>query len=301
MNATAPAARARIAPRFHPRQAIDLALAGAMGAVVGLYVYSELVPPAVVGNVWARDALAGAVIGGLLGFFLNALDPLRDGAWLKLFRTTSWGAAAGAAGGAVGLVVGEVLLGLFRGGAAGRAASWAILGLGIGLSQGLASRSRDRLVYGLIGGGIGGFVGGFLFEALRAGLGDDDRSARLSQGFGMVILGAGLGLCLSLVEQVMRRAWVQVLSGRQEGRAYALVVRRSRLGLDEHAEVGLFGDPEVARRHAEIEASSRGYVLRDLDARGRTLLNGKPVVGEAALTDGDRIDLGRTRLVFRRR
>ena len=98
----------------------------------------------------------------------------------------------------------------------------------------------------------------------------------------MVILGAGLGLFLALVEQVLRRAWVMVLNGRQEGRAYLLAARISRLGLDERAEVGLFGDASVARRHAEIERNADGYVLRNLDAKGRTKLNGRPVADDRA-------------------
>jgi hypothetical protein len=278
------------------RQAYDLALAGALGAVFGLYLYVELVH---VQNLVLRDALAGIAIGGTLGFFLNAADPLRDGAWLKLARTASWGALAGAAGGAVGLLLGEYVLGGFQGGLLGRAISWAILGLGIGLSQGLAYQSVKRLVYGLIGGGLGGFVGGFLFEAIRDGLGG--QRYELSQGLGMVILGAGLGLFLALVEQVLRRAWVQVLQGRQEGRAYLLANRRSALGLDEHAAVGIFGDPNVARRHAEIESTNTGYFLHNHDPKGRTRVNGVPVKDAQLLHDGDRIELGQTLLVFRQR
>ena len=78
----------------------------------------------------------------------------------------------------------------------------------------------------------------------------------LGQGLGIVLLGAGLGLSLALVEQALRRAWVQVLRGRQEGRSYLLAGETSALGLDERAEVGLFGDSTVARRHAEIVAKA---------------------------------------------
>ena len=35
----------------------------------------------------------------------------------------------------------------------------------------------------------------------------------LGQGLGIAILGGGLGLFLALVEQALRRAWVQVLAG----------------------------------------------------------------------------------------
>ena len=198
------------------RQAYDLALAGALGALFGLYLYVELVQAE---SVYVRDALAGLIIGGSIGFFLSAWGPFRDGAWHKLARAVSWGVPAAALGGAIGLMLGELVIGLLRGGLLGRACSWSVLGLGIGLGQGLADRSRQRLIFGLIGGGLGGFVGGCCFELLRVALGN---RYDLGQALGIVILGGGLGLFLALVEQALRRAWVQVQSGRQEGRIYLL-------------------------------------------------------------------------------
>jgi hypothetical protein len=277
------------------RQAYDLAVAGAIGGIFGLYLYVELVQA---DSVYVRDALAGMIIGGSIGFFINAWGPFRDGAWHKLARSVSWGVPAAALGGAIGLVLGERVIALFQGGLLGRACSWAVLGLGIGLGQGLADRSRQRLLYGLIGGALGGFVGGYCFEALRIAAGN---RYDLSQALGIVILGAGLGLFLALVEQALRRAWVQVLSGRQEGRTYLLAHKRCRLGLDERAEVGIFGDLGVARQHAEIESTPQGYVFRHLAAQASSRLNGRAVTGSEPLKDGDRLELGKTVLVFRQR
>ncbi len=286
------------------QQAYLLAIAGALGAVFGLYLYVEFLQPfenfrRADSLWWARNLVAGLALGGTIGFFLNALDPLRDGAILKLARTASWGSLAGAVGGMVGLILGELVLGGLQGGLLGRAISWTILGIGIGLSQGIAYRSRQRLIYGLIGGASGGFVGGYLFEMLRQAMGGDRYN--LSQGLGIVILGAGLGLFLALVEQVLRRSWVTVLNGRQEGRSYLLASQLSRIGLDEWAEVGLYGDPGIARRHAEIERRGNEYVLRNRHAEGKTWLNGQPVTNESPLNDGDRIEIGKTRLLFRRK
>lgn len=277
------------------RQAYDLALAGAIGSLFGLYLYVELVHA---DSVDVRDALAGALIGGATGFFLSAWGPFRDGAWHRMARAVAWGAPAAALGGAIGLVLGERVIALFQGGLLGRACSWAVLGLGIGLGQGLADRSRQRLVFGLIGGGLGGFVGGYCFEALRIAMGN---RTEMGQALGIVILGAGLGLCLALVEQALRRAWVQVQNGRQEGRTYLLAHRRCRLGLDERAEVGIFGDPGVARQHAEIEAAPAGFVFHHLADKASSRINGRPVLGSEPLKDGDRIELGQTLLVFRQR
>jgi pSer/pThr/pTyr-binding forkhead associated (FHA) protein len=92
-----------------------------------------------------------------------------------------------------------------------------------------------------------------------------------------------------------------VLNGRQEGRSYLLGRGVSAVGLDELAAVGLFGDPTVARQHAEIESGADGFTLRNVDAQGRTRLNGQAVSAPVALKDGDTIELGGTRLVFRNR
>jgi hypothetical protein len=249
-------------------------------------------------SVYVRDAVAGLLIGGSIGFFLNAWGAFRDRAWHKLARSVAWGVPAAAIGGAIGLVAGELVIGLLQGGLVGRACSWAVLGLGIGLGQGLADRSRQRLTFGLIGGSLGGFVGGACFEALRTALGN---RYDLGQALGIVILGAGLGLFLALVEQALRRAWVQVLSGRQEGRIYLLAHHRNRLGLDERAEVGIFGDPGVARQHAEIEAIAEGYAYHHLAPHASSRINGKTVSTTERLRDGDRLELGQTVLMFRQR
>ena len=117
-----PAPKPPSPPRFrvgraNVRQAYDLALAGGLGALFGLYLYVELVQAE---SVYVRDALAGLLIGGSLGFFLNAYSPFRDGAWLQLARAVAWGVPAAALGGAIGLVAGEVVIGAFP-----RRSAWA--------------------------------------------------------------------------------------------------------------------------------------------------------------------------------
>jgi hypothetical protein len=56
--------------------------------------------------------------------------------------------------------------------------------------------------------------------------------------------------------------------------------------------------PAVSRRHAQIAQSEGGYVLRDLNSENGTYVNGERVK-EKPLGDGDRVQIGTVRFVFR--
>jgi Protein of unknown function (DUF3662)/FHA domain len=58
-------------------------------------------------------------------------------------------------------------------------------------------------------------------------------------------------------------------------------------------------DPGVSRHHAEIRVEDGDVVLVDLGSPNGTFVNGQPV-RRVPLTDGTRVTLGRTTLVFRR-
>jgi hypothetical protein len=58
-------------------------------------------------------------------------------------------------------------------------------------------------------------------------------------------------------------------------------------------------DPGVSRHHAELRVEDGQVVLVDLGSTNGTFVNGQPV-RRIVLTDGTRVTLGRTNLVFRR-
>jgi pSer/pThr/pTyr-binding forkhead associated (FHA) protein len=57
--------------------------------------------------------------------------------------------------------------------------------------------------------------------------------------------------------------------------------------------------PRASRRHAEIAAQGSGHVVRDLGSTNGTTLNGAPFLGEAPLKDGDVVEAGGCRVVYR--
>ncbi|MFL5330652.1 MAG: ATP-binding protein [Gemmataceae bacterium] len=89
-----------------------------------------------------------------------------------------------------------------------------------------------------------------------------------------------------------------VTEGVDEGREFDLVDPIVVIGRDSSSTIRLL-DTEVSRRHAELRASEdgNGYSLHDTASANGVFLNGRAVTG-AGLRAGDRIQIGRTTLVY---
>lgn len=57
-------------------------------------------------------------------------------------------------------------------------------------------------------------------------------------------------------------------------------------------------DQNVSRQHAEVKATSRGFVVRDLGSTNGTMVNGARTSGEHVLRDGDIVGFGSTYVRF---
>ena len=87
-------------------------------------------------------------------------------------------------------------------------------------------------------------------------------------------------------------------SGPTPGASFILEGEQLTVGRDATNEI-VINDSEISRRHARLTFQGGKYVLEDLGSTNGTFVNGQPV-RRVALTDGTRVTLGRTTLVFRR-
>jgi signal transduction histidine kinase len=87
-----------------------------------------------------------------------------------------------------------------------------------------------------------------------------------------------------------------VLQGRDKGKRFDLREASSTLGRD-HSNPIQVSDSEVSRRHAEIRKDDEGYVLVDLASSNGSFVNAQQVT-ERRLANGDRVQIGRTLLLF---
>jgi len=66
-----------------------------------------------------------------------------------------------------------------------------------------------------------------------------------------------------------------------------------------HPDSDIFlDDVTVSRRHAEIERTTDGFLVRDVGSLNGTYLNHTLIDGDAALNGGDELQIGRFKLVF---
>lgn len=91
-------------------------------------------------------------------------------------------------------------------------------------------------------------------------------------------------------------ARLQIVAGQPGGGSFE-VGHSAVIGRDPFCEVVL-QEAAVSRRHAEIEWSYQGYVLRDLGSSNGTFVNAAEV-GEVLLADGDLIEVGLVQMRFR--
>lgn len=254
--------------------------------------------------------LGGAIIGGSIGYFVVSVEAIRDQSLVRFARLASYGVVLASVGGVIGMYVGDriqqLLLWLVGNylvtNMLARGFGWSLLGIAIGASEGIAARSLGKFSYGTLGGLLGGFVGGMLFELLYYFARVTETPAALWTAMGLMLTGACIGALSALVQTVFQPANVKVLRGWQEGREYPLDKASVLIGREEHADIALFRDMKVEKRHCIIKQVDGKYVLINTGAPPeQTLVNDVPVTHEIELHDGDRIQLGNIVLKFQAR
>jgi hypothetical protein len=290
------------------------AVFGALGGLLGWMLFSIFGNPAASTGALTRQLLQdGALVGAGIGYFVVSVEAIRDRSWLRFVRLASYGVVLGAIGGAVGMLVAErinyALVGgigairgnvfKFMGTVLTRGLGFLFLGMAVGFSEGIAARSLGKFSYGTLGGTLGGFLGGSLFGLVYLITLERGGNPAFAGAAGFVIMGACIGSLSALVQGVFQPASVKVLRGWQEGREYPLDKVDSLLGRDEHADIALFRDMKVEKKHAIIQRDGPRYLLLNNGAPAEwTRVNEVPIPQLCELHDGDRVQLGNVVLRF---
>ena len=100
----------------------------------------------------------------------------------------------------------------------------------------------------------------------------------------------------NLPRQPTERARLKVVQGPDYGSVYVISGGRASIGRGDDCDV-MISDLKASRRHAEIEISPSGWIVRDLGSANGIIYNGK-LVHLANLKSHDTLSLGETILEF---
>ncbi len=277
------------------------------------------------------SARLGMMVGAMLGIAIGAVEGAAVNSPRLVLRGSLLGAFIGILGGLVGIIAGGMVFNMLLLGknpyilaqsnnlldftqlVIARALGWTFLGAFPGLAAGAATLSTKRALHGLAGGLLGGFLGGFVFDLAAKFIAQPVQGVAAfaangtgvietggpSRAIGFTVIGALTGLFIGLVEELCKQAWVRVLAGRNEGKDYIISKPLTVLGRDERADVPLFGDPNIAPQHAAIRMENGRHQLLDGGTPLGAVVNGQRVQQHQLLRDGDMIQLGQVRLLFR--
>jgi hypothetical protein len=295
------------------------AVCGGGGAFLGWM----LGRPIHLGSTILTQGLKGMFLGLSVAWALALVDAswtfsLRRVAAIALRAATAM--TVGALGGLLGGLIGQALYGwkeydVFL------VLGWTITGFLIGVSLGLfdllsslirhqdLGAARRKMFKGVLGGTLGGLIGGTLSLLLLSGwtqllrlLGGNlevEKHLWSPSAWGFVTLGACIGLLIGLAQVILKEAWLKVEAGFRKGREILLSKPEVTIGRAESCDVGLFGDPQIARLHARICQEDNRYVL--IDEGPGTYVNGVLIHGSHLLRSGDVIRMGQSVLRFRER
>ena len=308
-------------------------LAGMLGALIAWALVNPFIPNRVATLSYWLTLYIGVVSGGLVGLLLGVADALGAASRREAYRSMAICAAVGAVGGVFGLNIGNIVFNAAlqaAGGAAiyggandvnvapsplqftllllGRGFGWALVGASIGLAHGIAKRAPQKMINGAVGGFIGGLIGGSAFETLvwisRGGLlplpaGMMGSIPSVVRFTAYAITGGAIGLFIGFIDEVTKKAWLIKLIGRNEGKEILLYKLTTTLGRDEYADIPIYGDPDVAPKHAVITAVGQRHFIQDVGSTYGTFLNSNKITQREPLQDGDLLLIGKTKFTFR--
>lgn len=251
-------------------------------------------------RAYARMWFCG--VGITLAVFLSIADPAMSRNGRGVVVNAGVAAAIGLVGSFVGYFIANFVYRLLLAGDGepslvlqiiARSIGWGIIGGFLAVAPGVVLQSAKRSVIGLVGGIIGGTLGGVLFDGIAIAANSDE----LSRIVALIAIGGLTGLGSGLLEAAAKTAWLRVAQGLIAGKQFVLYKDITSIGSSPQCEIYLFKDADISPRHAVIRRRGNHFEIEDQGSATSTFVNGAPIT-RTRLNKGDRIQIGRTLLVF---
>jgi hypothetical protein len=299
------------------------AIIGACGGLTGWFLDTLLLGEP---KFFSTQILYGGILGATIGVAVAAYDGIMTRSLRRFIKYGGIGLALGAGAGATALPLVQLLYDALLpvGHRSAANANWQTMLVGtlcwllfgglIGFGEGISKGTQTWK--GFLGGLVGGLVGGLLYEINRASTGTASEPFRhqIFLALSLLLLGAAISAAIAFVTAVLKGAWVEILDGKFAGRSYDVTKyvdarlgshRAGVIGSDQWgAHIYLPGDSVVLPRHAEIKFANGAPTLMvtpEASKHATTFVNGRRLSASTPLSDGDQLQFGSTKVLYRQK
>ena len=251
-------------------------------------------------NVLVDMALWGGVMTALIGGCIASSEGIVTQSSEKAIKDGVIGLGIGFIGGFFGGFFGQTLYSFLGGGKVksiglqifARTIGWGLLGAFVGIAQGIVVKSLKKMMNATIGGLIGGLVGGFLFDPIGIIIG----GGTISRIVAIPVLGTTIGYAISMVEELSKSAWIQIIKGPMTGKQFILYKPETSIGSSPKNDIPILKDSGIAPKHAVIKRTGNTSIIMSVFNQP-VAVNGS-FVPSRRLSNNDQIQLGNTVLLY---
>jgi hypothetical protein len=286
-----------------------------LGWLLGRWLTDRYVGP---NDLVSQTGVRALSLGVTVALGLGLLDALWNLGWRNILQVLGRLAVAIVLGGLGGLAGGALaqllVIWMPQQEIAYGVAGWTLVGLALGASISALEFIRGRFDPSnkhasgkffkcMVGGALGGLVGGTVALFVRVGwmrlFGDKEADLLWTpSALGFVALGLFIGLMVSLVQVVLKDAWIRVERGFRPGREMLLSKNKMMIGRAESSDIAMFGDPAVELTHAVLFHHGAEYAVEDAGSKAGTFVNDRRISVRTPLHSGDLIRVGQNVMRF---
>jgi hypothetical protein len=289
-SAAQPAAAPALAAKSLSRKTVFFAAAGAVGALLAELATEGFLRTDAYAGFWAvvfhtavwMGVIALGIVAAILGaqsFYLKK-PPLAALAMKALGLGVLSGAVAGGIAQAIFAFTADVSTAVE---VVSRVFCWGLAGAGVGFGTSCFVPNYP-LRRALPAGFIGGLLGGILFRSTFGFLPEE-----FARVLSIAILGLCIGATISIVEEMLREAWITVDWGHNETVNVSLGASPVTLGASPQASV-------------RLSPQSYPAVALVVSIEGQKIITDNKVTGQRTeATDGSIVDLGRVKVIVHKR
>ncbi len=125
-------------------------------------------------------------------------------------------------------------------------------------------------------------------------------NAQLTESYGETVceFEKTINFCDDETQNIFTAGWLVCIEGNEKGKSHVICSGRNYVGRSQYMDIVLSDNSVSEEKHFSIVYDPKSVTFYIICGTGHTYLNGKAVLSESVIADGDMIQVGTSKYVF---